>query len=162
MFTQKIVIGGLALALILTGVGCKNKNEAQFVIPELGLDLTLPRTVAEDLTYQIREERGDKIIMLNSKKLLAAAPSLCDNKLGLGPIGNIYRQIRLEDPTGGPREIAPGRDHKVGDYHLSYLKPITLCAPSDELKALQTTLVTDFEKIWRTLDTSGLPQKFTP
>ncbi len=160
MLSHKLVVGGLVLALALGGWGCKNENEAQFVIPELGLDLTLPRAVAEDLTYQIREERGDKIAMLNSKKLLAAAPETCSNRLGLGPIGNIDKQIRIDDPTGGERAPVAGQDHKVGDYYLSLTKPLANCAPDEGLKKFQDDTVRAFAEAWSKLDTTGLPQKF--
>lgn len=162
MRTHKLAVGGLALVLLLGGWGCKNENEAQFVIPELGLDLTLPRAVAEDLTYQIREENGDTIAMLNSKKLLAGAPETCNNQLGLGPIGNIDKQIRLDAPTGGERTPTPGLDHKVGDYYLSLTKPITKCAADEGLKKFQDDTVRAFAEAWSKLDTSGLPQKFMP
>lgn len=162
MFSHKLAVSGLALGLLLGGWGCANRNEGHLVIPELGLDLTMPRAVAEDLTYEIREQRGDTVVLLNSKKLLASAPETCRTTLGLGPIGNVYKQIRLEDPTGGPREAIPGRDHKVGDYHLSYTKPITLCATDETLKTYQTETVRAFEAVWNKLDTSGLPQKFMP
>ena len=160
MISTKIIASSFALALLVAGVGCTNKNEAQFRIPELSLDLTMPRAVAEDLTYQISEVRGDKVAMLNSKKLMAAAPEDCKPSLGLGPIGNVYKQVRLEDPTGGPRTATEGRDFKVGDYHLSYLKPITTCAGGEALKTYQNDTVRAFEAVWAKLDTSGLPQKF--
>ena len=130
------------------------------MIPELGLDLVLPKAIAEDLTYQLREERGDTIAMLNSKKLLAAAPETCNNQLGLGPIGNIDKQVRIDDPTGGERAPVAGQDHKVGDYYLSLTKPITNCASDEGLKKFQSDTVHAFAEAWSKLDTSGLPQKF--
>lgn len=158
------MVGGLALALVVGGWGCsrKNPNEAQFVIPELGLDLTLPRTVAEDLTYQIREERGDTIVMVNSKKLLAAAPETCGTQLGLGTVGNIDKQLRIDGPTGDEREPITGLDHKVGDYYLSLTKPITRCSPDEGLQKFQDDTIRTFTEVWAKLDTSGLPQKFMP
>lgn len=160
MRSHTLAVGGLAVALLVGGWGCKNENEAQFVIPELGLDLTLPRAVAEDLTYQIREENGDKIAMLNSKKLLAGAPETCNNQLGLGPIGNIDKQVRLDAPTGGERAPVAGLDHKVGDYYLSLTKPINNCAADEGLRTFQNETVRTFAETWSKLDTSGLPQKF--
>lgn len=162
MRSHKLAVGGLVLALLAGGWGCKNKNEAQFVIPELGLDLTMPRAIAEDLTYQIREENGDKIVMLGSKKLSAAAPETCNNYLGLGAIGNIDKQIRLDAPTGGERAPVAGLDHKVGDHYLTLTKPITNCVTDEGLRAFQNDTARVFAEIWSKLDTSGLPQKFMP
>lgn len=160
MFSQKIITASFLVALALTGFGCTNKNIAQFKVPELGLDLAMPRAIAEDLTYQIREERGDTIVMIGSKKLSAAAPQECANKYGLGPIGNISKQIRLEDPTGGQRAATPGRDHKVGDHYLSYLKPVTTCVTDDALKTYQLDAANVMAEVWTKLDTAGLPQRF--